>query len=288
MSKVCLVLEGGGNRGIYTTGVLDAFLENDIFINNVYGVSAGALNAMSYLSKQKGRSYRVNKEYIFQKCISYKRMLQGKSILNLDYLFADVNLELDKLDIEAMEENMGDYIVTCIDMKTGRPFYKKIESYKDYPYIQASASLPLFAKSMTLDGVKLLDGGFCDPIPVMKALEDGYDKVVVICTRHKEFQAKPYSLMNLYKIKYRKYPEMLNTFKSRHEKYNTTRDIIEDLANRGKVFAIYPSEELHIAQLEKDMDVIESVYHIGYQDGLKVVKELNKFLGGKVNEKKGR
>jgi predicted patatin/cPLA2 family phospholipase len=288
MSKVCLVLEGGGNRGIYTTGVLDAFLENDIFINNIYGVSAGALNAMSYLSKQKGRSYRVNKEYIFKNCINYKRFLQGKSILNLDYLFNEVNLELDKLDIEAMEANMGEYIVTCLDMKTGRPVYKKIESYQDYPYIQASASLPLFTTSMKLDGTKLLDGGFCDPIPVMKAIDDGYDKVIVICTRHKEFEAKPYSLMNLYKIKYRRYPEMLATFKNRYNKYNITRDIIEDLANKGKVFAIYPSEELHIAQLEKDMSVIEYVYKVGYQDGLNIIKELNKFLGGRVNEKKGR
>ncbi len=288
MSKVCLVLEGGGNRGIYTTGVLDAFLENDIFINNIYGVSAGALNAMSYLSKQKGRSYRVNKEYIFKNCINYKRFLQGKSILNLDYLFNEVNLELDKLDIEAMEANMGEYIVTCLDMKTGRPVYKKIESYQDYPYIQASASLPLFTTSVKLDGTKLLDGGFCDPIPVMKAIEDGYDKVIVICTRHKEFEAKPYSLMNLYKIKYRRYPEMLATFKNRYNKYNITRDIIEDLANKGKVFAIYPSEELHIAQLEKDMSVIEYVYKVGYQDGLNIINELNKFLGGRVNEKKGR
>ena len=92
MSKVCLVLEGGGNRGIYTSGVLDAFLENDIFINNIYGVSAGALNAMSYLSKQKGRSYRVNKEYIFKDCINYKSILQGKSILNLDYVFNEGSL----------------------------------------------------------------------------------------------------------------------------------------------------------------------------------------------------
>ena len=288
MSKVCVVLEGVGNRGIYTTGVLDAFLENDIFINNIYGVSAGALNAMSYLSKQKGRSYRVNKEYIFKNCINYKRLLQGKSILNLDYLFNEVNLELDKLDIEAMEANMGEYIVTCLDMKTGRPVYKKIESYQDYPYIQASASLPLFTTSMKLDGTKLLDGGFCDPIPVMKAIDDGYDKVIVICTRHKEFEAKPYSLMNLYKIKYRRYPEMLATFKNRYNKYNITRDIIEDLSNKGKVFAIYPSEELHIAQLEKDMSVIEYVYKVGYQDGLNIIKELNKFLGGRVNEKKGR
>ena len=288
MSKVCLVLEGGGNRGIYTSGVLDAFLENDIFINNIYGVSAGALNAMSYLSKQKGRSYRVNKEYIFKDCISYKSILQGKSILNLDYVFNEVNRELDKFDFEAFENNKGEYTVVCLDMKTGLPVYKKIESYDDYPYIKASASLPLFTKSVEIDGMKLLDGGFGDSIPVMKALEDGYDKIIVICTRDKEFQCKPYSLMNLYKLRYRKYPEMLNTFKTRYMKYNVTRDIIEDLEEKGIVKAIYPSEVLHVGNLEKDMSVVDHVYEVGYKDGLELVKEVKKFLGGKVNEKKGR
>lgn len=288
MSKVCLVLEGGGTRGIYTSGVLDAFLENDLFIDNVYGVSAGALNAMSYLSKQKGRSYRVNKEYIFKNCISYKRALQGKSILNLDYVFNEVNRDLDKLDIEAMEENMGDYVVVCLDMKTGKPVYKKIESYEDYPYIQASASLPLFASSVTIDGRKLLDGGFADSIPVLKAIDDGYDKVVVVSTRHKEFEAKQYSLMNLYKLKYRKYPEMLSTFKNRYIQYNVTRDLMENLEKEGKVLNIYPSEELHIANLEKDMSVIDHVYNLGYKDGIKMVSEVEKFLGGRVHGKKGR
>ena len=288
MSKVCLVLEGGGNRGIYTSGVLDAFLENDIFINNIYGVSAGALNAMSYLSKQKGRSYRVNKEYIFKDCINYKSILQGKSILNLDYVFNEVNMELDKFDLEAFENNKGEYVVVCLDMKTGLPVYKKIDSYDDYPYIKASASLPLFTKCVEIDGMKLLDGGFGDSIPVMKALEDGYDKIIVICTRDKGFECKQYSLMNLYKLGYRKYPEMLNTFKTRYMKYNVTRDIIEDLEDKGIVKAIYPSEELHVGNLEKDMSVVDHVYEVGYKDGLELVSEVKKFLGGKVNEKKGR
>ena len=81
---------------------------------------------------------------------------------------------------------------------------------------------------------------------------------------------------------------MLATFKNRYIKYNITRDIMEDLAQNGKVFPIYPSEDLHIGNLEKDMEVIEYTYNLGYQDGLKMVSEVEKFLGGRVNEKKGR
>lgn len=286
MSKICLVLEGGGNRGMYTSGVLDAFLENDIFINNIYGVSAGALNAMSYLSKQRGRSYRVNKEYIFKECIDYKRMFQGKAILDLDYLFNEVNNKLDIFDLETFEKNKGEYVVNCVDVTTGNTVYKKIDSYDDYLYIKASASLPLFAKTVEVDGLKLIDGGVGDSIPVMKALDDGYDKVIVILTRHKEYVCHPYKLMNLYKVKYKKYPRLVETFKNRHNKYNITRDLIEQFEKDGKVLAIYPSEELIISNLERDMNVIDHVYNVGYKDGLKTVKKVKEYLGGKLNEQK--
>lgn len=271
---------------MYTTGILDAFLENNIFINNIYGVSAGALNAMSYLSKQKGRSYRVNKEYIFKNCVDYKRVLQGKAILDLDYLFNEVNKKLDIFDVSMFEKNIGEYIVNAVDVKTGNTIYKSIKNYGDYPYIKASAALPLFAKSVEIDGLKLIDGGVGDPIPVMKAINDGYDKIVVVLTRHKEYEAKPYKLMNLYKIKYKKYPKLIETLKNRHNKYNTTRDLIEQLEKEGKVFSIYPSEELVISHLERDMDTIDSVYEIGYQDGLKIVNQVKRYIGGRTNEQK--
>ena len=147
MSKVCLVLEGGGNRGTYTFGVLDAFIDNDIVINNIYGVSAGALNAMSYFSKQRGRSFRINKEYIFsKKCISYKRAIRG-NILNLDYLFNEVNLKDDPLDFATFNKYNENYVTVSTNVVTGAPYYKNIRNYEqDWEYIKASASLPCFLK----------------------------------------------------------------------------------------------------------------------------------------------
>ena len=196
-----------------------------------------------------------------------------------------VNKKLDIFDVSMFEKNIGEYIVNAVDVKTGNTIYKSIKNYGDYPYIKASAALPLFAKSVEIDGLKLIDGGVGDPIPVMKAINDGYDKIVVVLTRHKEYEAKPYKLMNLYKIKYKKYPKLIETLKNRHNKYNTTRDLIEQLEKEGKVFSIYPSEELVISHLERDMDTIDSVYEIGYQDGLKIVNQVKRYIG-RTNEQK--
>lgn len=283
MSKVCLVLEGGGNRGIYTSGVLDAFLENKIYINDIYGVSAGALNALSYISRQKGRSLRINKEFMLNKdSVDAKRILFNKDVLNLDLLINDINFGSDPLDLEAFNKYNSKYIVTCTNVNTGTPFYKQISDYeKEKDYIKASASLPLFTNVCKVDGLELLDGGISDSIPVFKALEDGYDKVIVILTRDKDFKCEPYDLMKLYKIKYSKYPNLLLTMNNRHNKYNTTRDLIEQYSLEGKVVALYPSEKLDISNLDKSIEKIEKVYDLGYQDGLKFCEIIKEIVKGK-------
>jgi predicted patatin/cPLA2 family phospholipase len=142
--------------------------------------------------------------------------------------------------------------------------------------------------SFEVDGYKLLDGGMGDPIPVIRAINDGYDKIIVITTRHKEYQASPMKMLNLYNIKYKKYPNLVATLKNRHNKYNTTRDLMEELESSGKLLTIYPSEELIISRLERDLSVIDKVYNIGYQDGLNMISKVNKYIGGRDNVKKGR
>ena len=126
--------------------------------------------------------------------------------------------------------------------------------------------------------MKLLDGGISDSIPVMKAIEDKYDKIIVILTRDKDYMCKPYKLMNAYKAKYLRYPKFIKTMENRFNKYNVTRDLITSLENEGKVFAIYPSKELKISNLEKDKNKLDIVYNVGYEDGSKIVKQVKDYL----------
>ena len=287
MSKVCLVLEGGGNRGVYTSGVLDAFLDNDIDIKTIYGVSAGSLNALSYLSKQRGRSFKINKEFVTgNKCIDYKRIFVG-NIVSLDYLF-EGNEDIEPFDLEEFDKR-DKLVVNCTDMVTGNAIYKTIDDYnKDLPYIKASASLPLFSRIVEIDSYKLLDGGICDSIPALKALQDGYDKIIVILTRDRNFMAKPYKFMSLYLTKYIKYPNFIRAMETRSEKYNVTRDVIELLEKEGKILPIYPSRELIISRLEKDVNKLEEIYSIGYKDGIDMIEKVKSYIGGNKIEKESK
>lgn len=277
--KISLVLEGGATRGVYTAGVLDAFLENNIDIKNVYGVSAGALNAISYLSKQKGRSLRINKEHFNSgNCIDFKRVIQG--VVNIDYLLKDVNETIDPLDWDEFNKRES-FVVVATNILTGSAVYKKIEDFhRDLPYIKASASMPIFSSVVEVDGYKLLDGGVSDSIPVMKALDDGADKVIVVLTRDKGFVCKPYRFTKAYKAKYARYPKFIKTFENRYNKYNVTRDLLEQFEDEGKVLTIFPSKPLIIKHLEKNLQTIDDTYQLGYDDAIAMMSKIKAFIGG--------
>jgi predicted patatin/cPLA2 family phospholipase len=132
--------------------------------------------------------------------------------------------------------------------------------------------------------LKLLDGGLSDSIPIVKALQDGYDKIIVVLTRDKDYVCKPYKSMHLYRTKYVKYPRLIEAMENRYNKYNVTRDLIEALNNEGKIIAIYPSKPININHLEKNGDKLLKIYNLGYQDCLKLSDKIKEYIGGDNNE----
>lgn len=288
MKKSSLILEGGGMRGMYTSGVLDAFMENNLYINNIYAVSAGCYNALSYLSKQKGRSFRVNTSYLNDKrYINVKRMITGKSAINTEFIFNDVFKELDVFDYDVFRKSVGEFYAVSTNCVTGEAHYALIKNLDDdVEYVKASAALPLFTKIVKVDDLKLIDGGISDSIPIMKAIEDGFVNNVIILTRPKGFILEDNKLMKFMKIRYKKYPNLLKAMVGRKDVYNETLKKIEKLEEEGKVIVIRPKEELNIANLEKDMDKIEKIYKMGYEDGKAYVSKIKKFIGVRTNVKK--
>lgn len=173
-NKFGLALEGGGMRGAYTLGVLDAFMDNELWADYVVGVSAGAGNGASYISRQRGRGYRLNTEYISDKrYISLSNYIKTKSFFGMDFIFREIPDELDLYDYDKMMEVPCEFVVGTTNVETGKPeYYTKDVLYHDLTAIVASSSLPIFSPIVEYDGKKLLDGGTSDPIPVKKALED--------------------------------------------------------------------------------------------------------------------
>lgn len=280
MKKTALVLEGGGMRGLYTAGVLDCFLNNNLEFDYVIGVSAGACNALSYISKQYERNYRINTGYTNDKrYISYKNLLTTGSIFGMDMMFNLIPNELDPFDYDSFKKSKTKLNIVVTNCETGTGNYYDIEDLTEgMEIIKASMSLPLVSPVVKYEGKIFLDGGIVDPIPVKKVLDEGYEKVVVILTQHKGYVKLKTSTIPLLKIRYKKYPRFIKAMEKRHEKYNETLAYLEELEREGKAFVIRPDEKINVKRLERDEEKLKEVYRQGLIEGNIKCESLKKFL----------
>ncbi|MBE6007837.1 MAG: patatin family protein [Lachnospiraceae bacterium] len=276
-----LILEGGGMRGVYTAGVLDLFLEKGYEFKNVFGVSAGACHACSFLSKQKGRAFRVNVDYIDDKNYGgFVNWVKTGSFFNNAMLFDEIPNELDPYDYDAFNRNESDLYAVATNCITGKAECLKVYDMKrDIDAICASSSLPLMAKVVSFRGGKYMDGGIADPIPVKKSIEMGNDKNVVVLTRQAGYRKQEDKTLKVIRKKYGKiYPHMVAAMERRHIVYNDTLDFIEKAEKDGSVFVIRPSANPNIGRLEKNRKKLEKLYEMGYRDAERVNGELKRFL----------
>ena len=153
MIKAGLVVEGGGMRGVYSSGVLDFFIEKDLFFENNYGVSAGACHLCSYLAKQYKRAFRVNVDYLNDKrYCSVHSLLKTGNLFGAEMLYDIIPNELDLFDYDTYNKNESNFYVVITDINTGKPEYVKIgDLKKDIIYVRASSSLPLLAQNVKIN-----------------------------------------------------------------------------------------------------------------------------------------
>lgn len=280
MNGVGLVLEGGGMRGVYTSGVLEFFLEQGLHFNYVIGVSAGACNAASYISRQKGRNKAVTIDMVNdRRYLSVRNLIKSGSLFGWDFIFNEVPNQLVPFDYDTFYNSPAEFIAGVTNCSTGKAvYYSKHQIERNFDVLRASSSLPLVSPTVTIDGQDLLDGGLADPIPVRKSIADGNQKNVVVLTQNKGYIKKPDSLMRLYKAKYKKYPALLQTMMSRHLLYNETLNYIEQLENEGRCLVIRPQNPLHVGRLEKDSAKLTDLYQEGYEDAKLLSGQLYSFL----------
>lgn len=281
MIKAGLVVEGGGMRGVYSSGVLDFFIEKDLFFENNYGVSAGACHLCSYLAKQYKRAFRVNVDYLNDKrYCSVHSLLKTGNLFGAEMLYDIIPNELDLFDYDTYNKNESNFYVVITDINTGKPEYVKIgDLKKDIIYVRASSSLPLLAQNVKINDKEYLDGGISDSIPIKKSIADGNKKNVVILTRDSTYRKGKNSLMPIIKLKYKKYPNFVKSMADRYIVYNEILDFIKKLENNGDVFVIRPKKPVNIGRTEKNREKLEALYNDGYNDAKDCYEELLKYLG---------
>lgn len=279
--KTGLILEGGAMRGLFSAGLMDAFLENDIAFDGVIGVSAGAAFGCNYISKQKGRVLRYNTRFCKDKrYCSLRSLIKTGDLYNADFCYHEIPDHLDVLDMETFTHNPAEFFVVCSDVLTGTPVYRKLEKmgYTDLEWMRASASMPLASKIVKIDSFRLLDGGITDAIPVRYFEKAGYDRNVVILTRPADYIKHKTKFMALFKIAFKKYPKFIDALEHRHEVYNETLEYIRQKEKQGDLIAIRPETALPIGKVEHNADKMRAVHAIGYETGLKHVEKVKAFL----------
>lgn len=277
--SIGLVLEGGGMRGLYTAGVLDNFLENNIEVDGIIGVSAGVLFGVNYLSKQKGRVLRYNKRFIKDKrFMGMWSLITTGNVVNKDFSFYEIPYKLDVFDDKEYQKSRMKMYATVTNVETGKPEYIKLESvFEQMEVLRATSAMPFVSKIVELDGKKYLDGGIADSIPIDKCKEMGYDKIIVVLTRPIEYRKKkPNEVMiNMF---YNKYPNFTESLKNRYKNYNSSVEKVIDLENKKEIFVIRPSKMLKIKRIEKDINKLQEMYDLGVDDCKRNLEELIMYL----------
>ncbi len=264
-----LVLEGGGMRGVFTSGVLDAFMKHDLYFRYVVAVSAGACNGVSYMSHQIRRARIANINMLGQyDYIGLKHLVTQGSIFDRKLLYEDFPKKLVPFDWETYTKSGAEFEVVTTNCLTGRAEY--LSEYKNpqrlNDIIMASSALPFVSSIVEVDGVPMLDGGIVDSIPIMRSVEKGHDFNIVITTRNFGYRSKGRDI-KLPSLIYDDYPRLRVALSHRVEAYNEQLDLLERMERWGDVVVIRPERPMEVGRVTRDTDKLERLYEEGFRLG---------------------
>lgn len=280
MYKSGLVLEGGGIRTLYTSGVLDAFMENGIDFPYVIGVSAGSCNGVSFIGKNLHRMRDLTIEYSCdERYKSVKSMLKNGEYLNSKWIFGELTYELYPLDYDTYENSGATMCVVVTNAVTGKSEYFYPTDFREgCEELRASCALPLATKPVRLGDELYFDGGIADSIPLKRALDDGCEKCVVILSQDINYVKKQITHSKIIKALLHKYPVIADGVLNRHIMYNKQREYVFSEQDKGNALVICPENHLNCSTLNVTTEQQRELYDIGYRQGLEYADKVKEFL----------
>lgn len=281
MAKVGLIVEGGGMRGIYGCGVLDTFLENSISFPYGIGVSAGSANLASFIAEQEGRNFRFYTSYAFdERYMGFKNFVNTGSFFGMDYIYTELNEEVDPINFEKLINTNMEYYVVAVDAQTGLPVYFDKHAVAEYKgdVFKASSAIPAMCRPIEIDGKLYFDGGVSDSIPVKRALADGCDKVVAVLTRPKDYVKKPEAGKPIYSEMLKDYPAIIKAMNVRHFVYNSTLKYLNKLEDEGRALVFRPDNPDGVSIITRNKENLVTLYNEGRIDAEARLDELRAFI----------
>lgn len=276
-----LVLEGGGSRAIFTSGVLDAFMENNIEFPYIVGASAGTCNAVSYISKSLHRQRDITLNYINDKrYMSPSSFLLNGEYMNYDWIFGELSYDIYPINQDIYDEANCKLVCAVTNAQTGKAEYliPKTMRRRGCPALRASCALPIAEKGVRINGRLYYDGGIADSIPIERAFKDGCKKTVVILTQDVDYVKQPIKIRMLLDMYYKKYPNLINALLNRHELYNEQTELVKRYENEGSALVIRPKSALNCTALEKSTIKLQAIYDLGYEQGLDSIERVKSFI----------
>ncbi len=267
-------------RGLWTAGVTDVMMEHGVWPDGLIGVSAGAAFGCNYKSRQVGRAIRYNMRFAKDARYSGLRsLLTSGDYFNAQFGYHVVPYKYDLFDIKTFDENAMEFVVVCTDVETGQAVYHKMDhvDYDELEWLRASASMPLASKVVELGGMKLLDGGVSDSIPLAYFESQGYHRNVVILTQPLGYQKAHNKLMPLMRLSLRKYPQMLKAMNERHVMYNKELEFVAQAEHEGRCLAIRPDEKIPIGHISHDAKQMRHVYELGRAVGERNIERIKEY-----------
>ncbi|WP_434504120.1 patatin-like phospholipase family protein [Prevotella sp.] len=278
--NIGLVLEGGGMRGVFTSGVLDAFMKHNIYFKYIVAVSAGACNGMSYVSRQPRRARLSNIDYLARyNYIGIRHLVSQGCIFDSKLLYDKFPNKLLPFDFDEYFKHSKNFEMVTTNCLTGLPMYlKELEDHqRSLDIVRASSSLPYVSKIVHVDGIPMLDGGIVDSIPVQRAIDMGYTNNVVILTRNKGWKDEGKDRKVPHFV-YKNYPRLRVALSRRHIAYNQQIELVNKLEENGQIKCIRPLRPIEVGRIEKDTDKLERLYEEGFTIGEEFIKNNTKLF----------
>ena len=279
--KKGLVLEGGAMRGLFSAGVIDILMENNLLPDGVIGVSAGAAFGCNIKSKQPGRVIRYNKKLAHDwRYASFRSLLTTGDYFGGEYAYHYMPRKLDYFDVETFRNNPMEFWVVCTNVGTGKAVYKRLMEVNDacLEYIRASASMPIAARIVTVEGKKLLDGGIADSIPLRFFQEQGYNRNLVVLTQPANYVKEPNKLMPLMRLWLRRHPRIIRALEQRHIMYNNQLEYVRQEEKKSNTLVLRPETALTIGHLSHNPDDMQATYEHGRKVATKHLEEIKAFF----------
>lgn len=273
-----LVLEGGGMRGVFTSGVLDGFMKHDLYFRYVVAVSAGACNGMSYMSHQPRRARISNIDYLARyNYIGIRHLVTQGCIFDRELLYDKFPNQYLPFDFDTFFNNQCTFEMVTTNCQTGQAMYlsEKHDRQRALDIVRASSSLPYVSKIVEVDGIPMLDGGIVDSIPVQRAIDMGHPFNVVVCTRNKGYRetGRDYKIPRFI---YRNYPRLRVALSRRIAAYNKQLEMIDRMEAAGQIICIRPERPMEVTRMAKDTAKLERLYEEGFALGEKFCMSVDK------------